>query len=429
MINKFTKSVLPVIFIALFSGCGQEVQTPLKPQIDSTLPKVDSKSLKYIPDYKAIALEWKKVSSPNIKGYYIYRSNMQLDGQKFKRVATIQNKYTTHYLDKGLKENSKYSYAVSAVALNNNESNPTKPRTVQTLPRFESVAFSQAISNLPRQIKILWRPHTNERVSKYIIQKNDPTTPKWETLKEISDRLKVEYIDKELGDNETYKYRIVAVTFDNIISKPSKIVTATTKPLPGQVATLSATKNLPRKIILSWKPGKTQDIVSYNIYASPTVDGTYTKIFQAPVGHNMYENIIPKDGKIYFYKITTVDEDGLESSLVGAQPVMGSTLSKPNTPKITLAQQHGEKIIINWEATDNRAVSYNIYKKQKNGWSDSKVELIPNIKGLRFEDPNVIRGIEYKYAVQAVDKHGLASKKTEFLSIMLPKLFDGNKKK
>ena len=35
-----------------------------------------------------------------------------------------------------------------------------------------------------------------------------------------------------------------------------------------------------------------------------------------------------------------------------------------------------------------------------------------------------MRGIEYSYSIQAVDKHGLLSKKTEELSSKLPKLIN-----
>ncbi|MGB3750610.1 MAG: hypothetical protein WA945_03520, partial [Arcobacteraceae bacterium] len=158
------------------------------------------------------------------------------------------------------------------------------------------------------------------------------------------------------------------------------------------------------------------------IYRSPSATGSYSKIATAPVSHNRFDDIVSEDGKIYFYKITTVDIDGLESDQKEVTPVMGSTLSKPKMPQITLAMIEGNKIVLNWISTDDRTVSYNIYKISKENWITSNEILIPNVKGLRFEDPNIVRGIEYGYRLQAVDKNGLLSEVTDKSSQMLPKI-------
>jgi len=101
---------------------------------------------------------------------------------------------------------------------------------------------------------------------------------------------------------------------------------------------------------------------------------------------------------------------------------MGSTLSKPIMPQITLAMIEGNKMILNWISRDERTVSYNIYKTSKKSWATSNEILIPNVTGLRFEDPDVVRGVEYAYQIQAVDKHGLLSKTTDKSTLMLPKI-------
>lgn len=428
IVKRLTTSLLLLGSIAIFSGCEQNLDVAQKPKIDLNLPVVDFSSIKSISSINAIALEWKSISSAGVNGYHIYRSNMQLDGTQFKRIATLKNKYITHYLDNDLEPNSKYSYTISMVSSAGVESAPSDAVIVATLPNFDSVSLIQSISNLPRQIKILWRPHSSHAVSKYIIEKTSPTTSKWSELSEIEHRYNIEYIDDKLGDNETYSYRIKAVTFDDIISNSSEITTATTKPLPNQIDGFTCTKDLPRTIQISWGKSSTKDVVYYNIYRSSSFDGSFRKIAQAPEIHDRFDNHIAKDGKIYFYKITTTDKDGLESKIDEVSPVMGSTLSKPKIPKVTLAQIQGNKIILNWENSDDRAVSYNIFKREKNGWNSKNEKIIPNIEGLRFEDPDVIRGIEYSYSIQAVDKHGLLSKKTEELSSKLPKLINQESK-
>jgi len=419
--GKLVKSVLLVGLILFISGCENQLRIPAKPKIDVNLPVVDATSIRTIPDINAVALEWKAIDIAHATGYYIIRADIQKGG-KFKRVAAVKNKYATHYLDKDLKSNSKYAYKISLSTKNGMESRASNTVEVTTLPVLESVSFIQAISDLPRQIKILWRPHPNPRVSKYIIQRTTPVKSKWEKLKEIDNRYNVEYIDDDLGDNEIYMYRVLVKTFDGIVSNPSAIVNATTKPLPLQVAQLEATKNLPKKIQLSWGKSKTPDVVEYNIYRSSSANGSFSKIAKAVVEHNRFDDIIENDGVIYFYKITTVDKDGLESDIKQVTPAMGSTLEEPRVPQITLSQIQGNKVILNWVSKDDRAVAYNIYKTTKESFVSSKEQLIPNIQGLRFEDPNVVRGVEYSYTLQAVDAYGLLSKKTQEVSIKLPKI-------
>jgi len=421
MMGRFAKSLLLVGLILFTSGCEQQLTTPIKPKIDENLPVVSAESIKVIPDIKAVALEWKAIDTAGVAGYYIIRADVQ-QGSKFKRVATVKNKYATHYLDKDLMANSKYAYKVSMFTDNGMESRASNSVEVLTLPNLDSVSLIQAISDLPRQIKILWRPHTNPRVEKYIIEKTTPVKSKWENLATVNDRYNVEYIDDGLGDNEIYMYRVKVKTFDGIISNPSAIVSATTKPLPGQISKLEATRELPKKIQLSWGKSKTPDVVSYNIYRASSANGFYSKIAKAHAEHNRFDDVIQEDGAIYFYKITTVDKDALESNIKEVTPVMGSTLEKPRVPQITLSQIQGNKVILNWISTDDRTVSYNIYKTTKTSWASSKERLIPNVQGLRFEDPDVVRGVEYSYTLQAVDMHGLVSDKTEEVSTKLPKL-------
>jgi len=425
------KSMLHILLISsviLISGCQKNLNISEKPRIDESLPTIETSSIKHIPDINAIALEWKKIDIARASGYYIIRADMQTDG-KFKRIATIKNKLTTHYLDKDLQANSKYGYKIALTTHKGFESKTSETFIVSTLPNFESVSLIEAISGLARQIKILWRPHSNPRVAEYILERTSPRDSKWKKIATIENRLNVEYIDDDLDDTEVFMYRIKSVTFDGLISNVSAITSATTKSLPDQIDTFGATKELPRKIQLSWGQSKTPDVVSFNIYRASSPTGSYSKIAEAPVSHNRYDDIVNEDGKIYFYKITTVDKDQLESEKDNIVPVMGSTLEKPSMPQITLAMIEGNKMILNWISRDDRTMSYNIYKISKDNWVASKEILIPNVTGLRFEDTDVTRGVEYGYRLQAVDQYGLLSDTTDKSTLMLPKIITNEQEK
>ena len=421
---KITSSILLVLFV---SGCEyqQKLTTPAKPKIDTTLESVNSDSLRSIPDINAIAFEWQKVDDSRVDRYYLYRANMQNDGQKLKRVEIIKNRYTTHFSDNNLQPNTQYTYAISSATKQGFESRPTASYTVTTLPRLESVSFIQAISNLPRQIKILWRPHESQRVEKYTIEKTSPATSKWHKIKTVKGRLNIEFIDADLKDNVVYMYRVIGHTFDGIETLPSEIVKAQTKSLPFGVENLTATNNQPRKITLNWEQSKTNDIVRYKIYSSTRATGSFNKLAIVNANTLVYDDLINKDGHILFYKIASIDKDGLETAL-NMNAVMGSTLIKINKPIMTLAQIQGEKAILNWQSGDNRTVAYIIHKNIKEDLFNSKTEKFTNVTDVRFEDKDIIRGVEYTYTLQAVDEFGILSEQTNETTLILPKLQEVN---
>ena len=424
--RKSTKIILTILLVLFVSGCDQNnLTTPSEPKIDLNLESVNSESLKTIPDITSIAFEWQKVDDSRVDRYFLYRANMQEDGQKLKRVETIKNKYSTHFSDTNLEPNTQYTYSISAATKDGIESKPTNSYTVSTLPRPEAVSFIQAISDLPRQIKILWRPHESQRIKKYTIERTSPATSKWKELETIKGRLNIEYIDEDLKDNVVYMYRIIAHTFDRIESVPSKIVKAQTKALPGGVESLTATNDQPRKITLNWEPSKSTDIVKYVIYHNSSATGHFSQLAAVNPDTLTYDDLINDDGEIVFYKISSIDKDNLETAL-NMNAVMGSTLIKINKPVITLAQIQGEKAILNWASGDDRTVSYIIHKKIKEDVWNTKNVKFNNISDTRFEDDDVVRGAEYTYTLQAVDEYGILSEKTNETTLVLPRLQEVN---
>ncbi|RXK14691.1 hypothetical protein CP965_04105 [Halarcobacter mediterraneus] len=409
----------------LISGCSYKNVNSTKPKIDETLEVVDSASIRSISDINAIAFEWRKVDDPRVTGYHFYRANLQKDGSKLKLIDTIENRYTTHYLDEDLEPNTKYIYKISSATASEVESKTTNNYTTSTLPVMEGVSFIQAISNLPRQIKIIWRPHSNQRIESYEIQRKTPTTSEWEEIETVDGRLQAEYIDMDLEDNVVYHYRVIAKTFDDIETMPSALVKAQTKPLPDGIISLRASNDLPRKIALNWQASKSSDVIKYNIYRSTNAENSFSLLKTVGAKTLTYEDFINEDGKVYFYKVSSIDNDGLESNL-NVNAVMGITLGKLKKPIMTLAQIQGEKAILNWLAGDNRAASYTVYKTIKEGLFKSKTIKFQGIKALRFEDKDIVRGVEYNYAIQAVDRNGIVSEVTNKTELVLPKLVEMN---
>lgn len=422
--KKSIQSIFLVVLIIFISGCElNNVSVPVsKPQISQSLPIIDVDNIKAISDMSTIALEWKGISEAGIYGYHIYRSNLNIDNQKLKRVATIKNKYSSHYLDNGLKPNTQYLYAISTIGARDTESVPSQSISVDTKPRLKSVSFITSVSNLPRQIKVLWRPHSNPIVSKYIIERSIHGLSTFRRIKTIHKRLIVEYIDTDLEDNTEYAYRIKAVTFDRLKSLDSAITRARTKALPTNITNITATTDLPQIIQLNWtQPDNIKEIISYAIYVSNSKDGDFNQVVRLNSPYTtVWQHQVTKNDKIQFYKVTTIDKDNLESSK-NISPIMGKTLGIPAQPIITLAMIQDGKIILNWKAGDQRTVAYNIQKVIKNNFLSSTKKIISNVKNSRFEDQDILRGVTYSYRIEAVGQNGLISRQTPPTILTIPK--------
>ena len=235
--------LLSIASILFFSGCQTTPNVPTKPKIDPSLPTVSG--LKVLTDVTEVGFEWKPNYNERVMGYYVYRSSPNEQTNKLHRVATIKDRYSSHFVDTGLKPETRYYYRFSTFSKNQRESVPSEMVTATTKRMISSVVFLKAIVGLPNRVKIIWRPLEYPRVSAYIIQRNDLSSMKWKTIATVQGRLSAEYIDTGLKNNYLYKYRIRVKTYDGLVSKPSQIVEASTKPLPPMIENLRATHNLP----------------------------------------------------------------------------------------------------------------------------------------------------------------------------------------
>ena len=387
----------------LLSGCNSSTPTPPEDAVDTTLPVVTLNG--HIEDMKSVAFEWKDMNDSRVVGIYVYRNDPTKDDSQITRYATLTNRFSTHYIDNDVTPNTKYQYFFTTFS-DKAQSQKSQTVSLTTLPVIESVAWLDSIQNMPRSVKIIWRPHTNPRVNGYIIERKSLKDDDFKEVAHIDGRLNAEYIDTKLDDGQVYKYRIRAVTYDGIKSTPSQIVQAITKHLPADIQGLSITHDLPKKIKLVWQPTTISDFDYYKVYRSSSASGSMD--FYAKLTTNTFIDNVQEDGKQYFYRVTVVDKDGLESDS-NIPPLQGITLVKPKTPDLVGAKIVNNQAEIRWSDTDPRVKSYTIIKTTKRGWLDSQTDEIRGITDTKFVDSNIFAGIEYRYQVMGVDEYNISS--------------------
>ncbi len=406
-----------VILVSLLSGCV--AKTPSKnAATDESLPVVEFSSSGAIVDLNSIALEWKVISDPRVDGYFIYRVDLSQSsqiGSDKNYLATVDNRFSTHYVDKRIEPSKKYAYYIRAYS-KDAISIGSSLLEVASLPPLESVSWLHAVEGMPRTAKLIWRPHPNEKIKSYIIERKTLQSDKYQERAVVDGRLSVEFLDSDLKDNFTYVYRIRVKTYDGTISLPSAEVKILTKELPNEVANIEASRDLPRVIKVSWQHTPQEDFKIYRVYRADYINGRYELV--AKTKNSEYIDELKEDSKEYFYRVSVVDKDNLES-IYNRYTAMGKTLIKPETPSITEAKLQGDRVKISWISQDPRVVSFVVQKKHKKSIFDTKTLDIEGIKSKEFYDRDIKEGDIYYYKVFSVDQNGIRSEPSIELEVRI----------
>jgi len=414
----WTLSTLCTASLLILNGCVASPTPPEELKIDSSLPMVKLTQNGLIVDMKTVAFEWTSVKDPRVQGVYVYKESFTPEnGSQFEYYATIPSRFQTHYLDKNVEPDSRYNYRFRTFS---KDAHGVESKTVpvNTLPVLSSVSWIHSITGMPRSAKIIWRPHTNERVNSYIIERKTLEEEEWKKIDTIMGRLNAEYIDAELDDNYVYIYRIRAVTFDDIVSTPSEGVKVVTKALPRAVVNIKTTNNLAKKIQISWDASTQEDFELYHVYKSKNMDGGYELIAKLHNSNSFIDNI-DEDGKSYFYRVSVIDKDGLESEHE-KNSIHGMTLPKPSAPGIVEAKLTKLTIELIWSKADPRARSFIVEKSETKGWFDKTSETYEGITSQHFSDKNILPNSKYLYTVYSVDKDGVKSEPSIEVKIETP---------
>ena len=404
----WTLSTFYAASLLVLSGCGGATPKPKEEVvIDSTLPMVTLTKNGTVVDMKAIAFEWKSIKDPRVKGIYIYKKNPDTKDNKseLEYYKTIESRFTTHYVDIDVVPDTKYSYAFKTFA-KDSEGVQSRVIVLNSLPVLESVSWIHSITDMPRSAKIIWRPHQNQKVKSYIIERRTLEDKKWSKLAVVKGRLNAEFIDLDLNDNFVYNYRVRVHTYDNITSSPSQIVKVITKALPKGISQITTTNNLPKKIKVNWEKSTAKDFGLYYVYRSESVNGSYDLV--ATLHNNRFEDKIDEDGKSYFYRVSVVDKDGLESKHEKLS-IQGMTLQKPETPDVVKVNEVNGNIEITWSSNDSRINTFTVTKTHKKSWIDKVTEDFEGIKGNKFVDKEILADSEYTYVIHGIDKYGIKS--------------------
>ena len=221
--KKLSLKTLAIVAIALLSGCA-EVESLTALKTDPSMPMI--KNVKHITDKTSVGFEWPEIQDNRVEGIDVYRA-IQSSGanQKYIKIASIGNRYATHFVDTDIKPNTTYLYTFRTYGVLYGSA-PGEIVKIKTQGPFPPVSFFKAYLVDKGVVKLLWTPHPDIRIHDYIIERK-LEGKEWKYLANVKGRLTPEYIDMSPAKGRTYSYRVIARSADGFRSKPSTPATIT----------------------------------------------------------------------------------------------------------------------------------------------------------------------------------------------------------
>ncbi len=393
---------LSFLFILLFLLTSCSTLMPKK-KIVSTLPVVSN--LKAVGGIRSVRLTWSIVNDPRVKGYIIYRTTSK--NGPFKKIATINDPFKSVYVDKGglfshLGDDMDYFYRVAVFSKNG--IGPASPVVVgHTAPPPRSPTQIRARSGLPRMVTITWKPSADKSVVAYNIYRSLSPRGPFKKIGRVNGRLNTFFIDKGLKDGTTYYYSVTAINYAGVEGDILAYAKATTKPKPMAPRHLTARIAGAGKLLISWWPSLTPDVVKYRIYRGldPKALSVVGEVSSAKL---TYLDSGLKPGTTYYYQITAVDKDGIESRPSKIAAFKTKPLPKP--PKgISAKQLEDGSVLISWDRGSPDTVEYKVYRR----YYLIITKQIGTTKQTHFVDSTVKPNTTYYYWVRSVDQYGQES--------------------
>lgn len=299
-------------------------------------------------------------------------------------------------------------------------------------------------SNADRQISLAWDPVLVGDVAGYAILRSSGSSGSGGTISPAgtvdttarrvgitTSRFGTVFTDEgdtpgSLGDGQTYSYRVHPYDGQGRMSRSHAALTATTEAKPSVPAGLQVYSNLPRKAVLSWTPSEERAVTGYGVYRCPTMAGPWEHVSFAEGRLNtVYEDAIPGDLRVMYYRISAVNRFGGESEMTEA-PIRAVTKAEPLPPIGLAADAHKiGQVELHWAPNvEPDVAAYEVWRSAREGSDFAPEVRIGSVESAKtgYADTAVGCGETVRYRVRALDADGLESFFSEPLVVTGPDL-------
>jgi fibronectin type 3 domain-containing protein len=218
------------------------------------------------------------------------------------------------------------------------------------------------------------------------------------------------YTDTALINGITYLYAVTAVDYSGNESKKSPIISATPNILPPSKVRVKPGDG---EVQLFWAPYEKSPLKGYYVYRRNPSEQTFQRITDLPVQESYFIDLQVANGIPYFYKVSCVDMDGIESlpsPEVAATP-MAIIPDEPSSVHAQYIQESsGEKRVeLSWDQSKEDGIAgYKIYRRILDERDFTLLTPEP-VHETTYFDTTIMPDTGYLYSVVAVTEKGMES--------------------
>ncbi|MDO8723292.1 MAG: hypothetical protein Q7J31_13875 [Syntrophales bacterium] len=368
---------------------------------------------------REIGLAWTPLNSPDIKGYYVYRTTNEDAGYaKISKVDETDGSggKKIYYKDAdGLADNTRYYYRVSAFESPDLETAPSVAVSAQTKGKPPAPEGFAATGGLVKIIELRWKAGAAEDVEGYNLYSSGSSDGEYVLIKKLAGTDNNKYTDTgrdgvKFEDNVTYYYRLTSYNKFDVESLPTPAF-ATTKPRPSKPTDITGVGGKVKEVPLSWKANPERDISYYRVFRNANPGSNEFSHIAKIEDKTFYTDKDLKDGATYRYALQVEDRDGLLSDF--SESITIATKPRPRSPAGVNSEILSGMFQLKWEpASEPDIAYYTVYEKKFFG-----NEKIITVTETTFSEPALPKGKSKTYVVTATDKDGLESEPSREITI------------
>lgn len=273
-------------------------------------------------------------------------------------------------------------------------------------------------------IRLRWKHQEPGRVVGYMVLRSGSEQGPFSTIATV---IEPAFTDENLRLNETYYYRITAISQGGVMAEPSVVQRGGTSVAPAVPIFMNA-EPLLAGALLSWRqrPGTVTDPRTepkgVRIYRKTGAEKEFLPVAKVPAGEGgtVYRDYGLKDGETYLYLITAYNQAEAESE----QSVQLSVQAPPLVSGLAAVSDKVRRIQLSWDQHSfSGTTGYRLLRSSAQDGQYQELALLADRTKTGYTDSNLADKSTYWYKVIPISKEsgtGGASKEVSATTRDLP---------
>lgn len=285
--------------VRAFDPTGELAETASEVVAGTTAPPPEApEGLRaYSQQPREVPLSWEASPDPQVGGYVIERSPTSRG--PFERLARVEGRHATTWVDRGLGDLRVFHYRVSAVNSAGGEGPPSQPVRAVTKPEPLPPLGLAVVAQRLGENELTWEPNVEPDLFGYRLLRIREAGEGSELVASLpADRTRA--IDRDVGAGERVSYTIVAIDDDGLESAAAQAIAA------ESIGYELSARARPDGVHLEWNPRREQGFQGGRVF----LDATWRQKELGFVDGGRFVHSEVEPGRSYRYFVVLERADG-----------------------------------------------------------------------------------------------------------------------